>query len=100
MIMIYTPCKDKTEAKKIAMYLLKKKLISCANIFPITSVYRWKGKIINDNEHVLIAKTKDSNLKKVENEIKKIHSYELPAILNWKFKSNSSFKDWMKKEAK
>lgn len=91
MIINYVPCKDKKEAEKIATYLVNKKLIACANIFPITSIYGWKGKTTKDSEYVLIAKTK----KNVEEEIKKLHSYETQCILRMKVKANKEYERWV-----
>ena len=47
----------------------------------INSFYRWKGKIENEDECVLIAKTTDENVEKTVERIKQIHSYELPDII-------------------
>ena len=78
MTLVYITCKGKKEAEKISMHLLKKRLIACANIFPIKSMYWWEEKIVNDKENVIIAKTSNRNFKKLESEVKKIHSYEIP----------------------
>ena len=48
MAFVYITCKDKKEARKISRFLLEKKLIACANIFPIESMYRWEGKMVDD----------------------------------------------------
>ena len=34
----------------------------------------------------------------VEKEIKKLHSYDLPAIIKINAKSNNEFKDWIKRQ--
>ena len=57
-IMIYVTHKNKEDAEKIARHLLGKKLIACANIFPINSLYLWKGEIERSKEVVSIFKTK------------------------------------------
>lgn len=98
MTLVYITCKDEKEAEKISMHLLKKHLIACANIFPIKSLYRWGGKIVNDNEHVIIAKTNNKNFKKVESEAKKMHSYDIPCILRINSKANKDYEDWANKE--
>ena len=98
MTLVYTTCKDKKEAKKMAMHLLKKRLIACANIFPIKSMYWWKGKIINENESVIIAKTNDKNFKKVINEVKKVNSYSIPCILKIDAIANKEYGQWANKE--
>jgi periplasmic divalent cation tolerance protein len=78
---IYITCKNKAEAKKIAIFLVKKRLAACCNIFPIESIYWWRSKIVKDKEVVLIVKTLKKNFKKIEKEVKRLHSYTVPCIL-------------------
>jgi len=101
MILVYITCKDAEEAKKISQTLLEKKLIACANFFPINSMYLWKGNINNDSEFVLILKTVDKNFRKIEKEVKKYHSYECPCIISIKASDvNKEFLKFIKKEIK
>ncbi len=100
MTLVYITCKDEKEAKKISMHLLKKRIIACANIFPIKSMYWWKNRIVNDNENVIIAKTNNRNFKKLEAEVKKLHSYEVPCILRINATVNKDYKQWAEKEMK
>ena len=93
--LIYCPCKYDDEAREIARYLLKKKLIACANIFPINSLYTWKGKKIEQAETVLLCKTTKAQAKKAVAEIKKRHSYRCPAILVFPAKANEEFEKWV-----
>ena len=99
-IFVYVTNPDKKAAKRIAIHLLKKKLIACANIFPIDSAYWWKEKIEETNECVLIAKTKEENWKKVKAEIKKIHPYTTPCITKINVESNKEYENWLKKEVR
>ena len=98
MTLVYVTCKDKEEAEKISLHLLRKKLIACANIFPIKSMYWWNGKIVDDNENVIIAKTNNKNFKKMVDEVKKIHSYEIPCILKINATANKEYEEWASKE--
>ena len=95
MIFIYITCKDEQEAKNIAKRLLEKKLIACANFFPIKSMYRWEGKINEDDELVLIVKTKDILYNKVKEEVKKIHSYDIPCITKILVVPNDEYGLWL-----
>ncbi len=97
-IFVYITNSTKKEAKKIAECLLKKKLIACANIFPINSLCWWAGKIVDENEFILIAKTVESNFEKVKKEVEKIHSYKIPCIVKIPVSSNKKYFDWLKKE--
>jgi len=79
---VYTTIDNIQDARRIAKTLVEEQLVACVNIIPaIESIYRWKGKIEEDNELVLIAKTVDDNIKKTISRIKELHSYELPDII-------------------
>lgn len=79
---VYTTIDNIQDGRKIAHTLIEEQLVACVNIIPnIESVYRWKGKIENDEEIIMIIKTKDANVKKTIQRIKQLHSYELPNII-------------------
>lgn len=99
MISIYTTCQDKKEAKKIADILLKKRLIACANFFPVESRYWWRGKLASGKEYALLMKGK-GRVKEIIKEIEKAHSYETPAIYAEKIKVSRKTDKWIKKEVK
>jgi len=99
-IFVYITNSNKREAKKVASHLLKKRLISCANIFPINSLYWWKGKIEKANEHVLIVKTLEKNFKRIKREVKKIHSYSVPCITKINVEANKEYERWIRKEVR
>jgi len=100
MIMLYITCRDDKEADVIAQHLINKKLIACANIFPIKSIYRWKGEIAAEKEVVMIAKTTDRNHKEAEKEIKKIHSYDVPCIIRINADANKEYLSWLEGKVK
>ena len=46
----YITCPKKKEANKIAAFLVKKKLVACANIINnVDSIFTWKGKVTKLN---------------------------------------------------
>ncbi len=99
MIFVYIVCKNKNEAKKIGLKLIEKKLAGCCNVFPIESIYWWQKKIVKAKEVVLIVKTLKKNFKKVEKEVKKLHSYTVPCILEIPIRrENVDYLKWLKKE--
>ena len=100
MALLYVICKDKKEAEKISSHLLKKRLIACSNMFPVQSIYRWNRKIVNSAEYAFLAKTNSKNFKKVAEEIKKIHSYDVPCILRIEAKANKEYEEWVNREVK
>lgn len=80
--MVYITASTKTEAKKVAGFLVRKKLAACVNVIPrIESVYWWKGKIERHGEAGIIAKTKCSLVDKLTAAVKSVHSYTVPCII-------------------
>ncbi len=72
----------KEEALKIAKELVDSKLIACCNIIPnIISVYNWNNKLQEDNEVLMIIKTKAELFENVKQKILELHSYEVPEII-------------------
>ena len=96
----YVTAKDKREARHISKYLLQKRLIACANLFPIESLYWWKGKIVEGKEIVLILKTIKSKVVQVRQEIEKLHSYEIPCITEIEVKPNQKDGEWMEEQCR
>jgi periplasmic divalent cation tolerance protein len=95
-IFVYITNPNKKVARKIALHLLKKRLVACANIFPIEASYWWKGKIENTKEVVLIVKTRKENFNKIKNEIKKIHPYSIPCIIRFNVEANKDYEKWIR----
>ena len=100
--LVYITAKNKEEARKIGKELLKVRLAACVNIVDkMNSLYWWEGKIQDDNEAVLIAKTKESLVKELVEKVKSIHSYSCPCIISLPIlDGNKEYLDWLEKETK
>lgn len=98
IILIYVTNPSKEKASEVGKHLLEKKLIGCANIFPIDSMYWWEGKITDDSEYVLIAKTLESNYEKVQKEVENIHPYSVPCIVKLPAAANEKYFNWLKEQ--
>jgi len=99
-VFVYITNPSKEEATEIAKHLLKKRLIACANIFPINSMYWWESKIAEEEEFILIAKTIEGNFEKLKKEVEKIHPYSIPCIVKIPVSSNEKYFEWLKNEIK
>src|ERR1700754_248164 len=77
-----TTAGNRDEADKIANTLVKQELAACVNIIgPMTSVYRWKGKVESAAEFLLIIKTTEDAYEPVKNAVRAMHSYEIPEFI-------------------
>ncbi len=81
-IVVLTTCESADEASQIARVLVEKKIAACVNILPgAKSVYRWKDKIEEASEILLIIKSRRDLFDAIRTEIAKIHTYELPELI-------------------
>ncbi len=98
--LVYITTSDVLESKKIAKALLKERLIACANIIPqIESLYLWEGEIEEDTESLLVAKTRSERVDNVIKMVEKIHSYDIPCILQIQVKKGSeNYLEWLESE--
>jgi len=99
-ISIYLTCKNNAEAKKIANALLKKKLVACANFISVNSQFLWKKKVESGREVLIIFKSLNKNLAKIEKEISNLHSYKVPVISVVEIQLNGKAQKWLINELK
>ncbi len=101
IVLGYIPCKNEKQAKKIGKTLVEKRMIACANIIPvISSCYKWKGKVCEEKESLLLIKTVKAKKKILRDEIKRLHSYKLPCVAFISFDEiNKEYEQWVKKNS-
>ena len=81
-LLVLTTSGSESEAQKIALELVERRLAACVNIVPkIQSVYRWEGKVESAEEYLLLIKTTQALSSKVQSTIRELHSYELPECI-------------------
>lgn len=85
-------------AKKIARIVVEERLAVCANIMQgLSSIYHWKGEIVEDSECLLILKTKATLFEVLKNKILEIHPYEVPEIISLGIDNGfDKYLDWIK----
>jgi periplasmic divalent cation tolerance protein len=88
---VLTTTGSEEEARKIARHLVDHRLAACVNIVPqVISIYRWKDKVEEAGEWLLIIKTVEAAYGRVCEAIKQMHSYELPECLCLKIEDGST----------
>ena len=99
---VLTTAGSPEEAEKIARALVEGRLAACVNIVPqIQSIYRWKDKIEQETEWLLIIKTKTNLFESVADAIKELHSYELPECVMLELSSGSErYLNWIRENTR
>jgi len=95
--LIITSVGTEQQAVEISEELIARRLATCVNIVPcLRSIYRWKGKVCEDSEYLLLIKTPTRLFEAVSEEIRELHSYELPEILAVPIQqAESVFHEWI-----
>ena len=79
-IAVITTVASRDDARRIAKALVERRLVACAQFSEIESLYHWDGALQDDREFRLLLKTVDTQYDAVEQAIRALHPYELPAI--------------------
>lgn len=80
LIAVFTTVDTAERAQSIAAALVQRKLAACVHVSEIDSVYTWQGVIQEDREYRVMAKTLARRYADVEEAIRELHPYDLPAI--------------------
>ncbi|MEA3231047.1 MAG: divalent-cation tolerance protein CutA [Thermodesulfobacteriota bacterium] len=100
--MIYITTENKMEAERIGRILVEERLAACVNIIDgMNSIYRWEGKLMQDTETVLIAKTVQDKVSALIERVKALHSYDCPCVVSLPIHDgNASFLNWVAEEVR
>jgi len=81
-IICYITAPSEEEAREITKVLIQKRLVACANIIKdISSIFTYKGKLYDEREVAIIAKSRQDLFSKISETVKEHHSYETPCII-------------------
>ena len=99
LMVVVTSVGTEDQALDVAHALVRSRRAACVNIIPnVHSVYRWKGRVCDDGEMLLIIKTRAAQLEAVRETIHKVNTYELPEVLGYRVDwSSPGFASWVDK---
>ena len=70
------------DAARIARALVERRLAACVNVLPgVRSFYRWKGAVQEDEERLLVIKTRRERFEALCEALVALHPYELPEAI-------------------
>ena len=97
LAVIMTTVGSEEQAGRIAETLVQEGLAACVNIVRrVRSIYRWKGELWDDEEHLVLIKTREELFEQVREAIRRIHSYELPEVICVPvLRADEKVRDWI-----
>ncbi len=81
-LQVLTTTGSEEEAERISAALIERRLAACVQVIgPISSRYRWQGKVEREREWLCLAKTEVARYDELEAAIGELHSYDEPEIV-------------------
>ncbi len=82
LLLVVTTMPNEGSAEALAKALVEARLAACVQMQPgMTSIYRWEGKVCEESEVLLSAKTMQAKWLEICAFIQKAHPYDIPEIL-------------------
>jgi periplasmic divalent cation tolerance protein len=99
LIVVVTSVGTEEQALDVAHALVRARHAACVNIVPnVHSVYRWKGRVCDDGEMLLVIKSRAGSFEAVRETIHRVNTYELPEVLAYKVDwASPGFASWIEK---
>ncbi|MEQ8964637.1 MAG: divalent-cation tolerance protein CutA [Azospirillaceae bacterium] len=99
-LFVYVTTGSMAEARAVGRALIEARLAACVNVIPgMRSMYHWQGAVEEDEEIVVIAKTRAELLDRVTETIKAVHSYDCPCVVALPIEGGKpAFLDWIEAE--
>ncbi|MBN2303857.1 MAG: divalent-cation tolerance protein CutA [Anaerolineae bacterium] len=99
-IVVLVTATDEKQARQIARRLLREKLAACVNFVPVESMFLWKGDIQEEEEVLMIIKTRTETFDALMSAVKIVHSYDTPEIIGMPIVMGSrEYLKWITDEA-
>ncbi len=94
---VFVSASSREEARLLARGLLERGLAACVQLSPIESLYLWEGAIQEEEEILLIVKTRAALFPALEAHLREVHSYAAPEILALPVSAGSApYLAWLK----
>ncbi|MDW8478867.1 MAG: divalent-cation tolerance protein CutA [Xanthomonadales bacterium] len=70
------------EAARLARALVEERIAACVSVVPgLRSIYRWQGRLVEDEEWLLIIKTSPQAWPRLAARLPELHPYEVPELV-------------------
>lgn len=82
-VSVYVTAPDEESARRLARHAVEARLAACANVWPVSSVYRWEGAVQEEREFALLLKTRAALVPQLERAIQAAHPHQVPCVVAW-----------------
>jgi periplasmic divalent cation tolerance protein len=99
-LLVLTTMPTSDAAAEIAKKLVGERLVACANILPaLRSIYRWQAKVQDENEVLVLLKTRHQHFERLKARILELHPYDVPEVIAIPVEQgHQAYLDWIASE--
>jgi periplasmic divalent cation tolerance protein len=81
-LLVLTTAGSEAQGQEIARALVERELAACVTVLGAAcSVYRWEGRVVQEEERPLLIKTTAERFEAVRTAIRELHTYEVPEVI-------------------
>jgi len=81
-IVVLITAASREEADRIARRLVEDRLAACVTIMPqVRSIFTWEQKLSQEDEVLLLVKSRRTRFAQLAEAVKQLHSYSVPEII-------------------
>jgi periplasmic divalent cation tolerance protein len=81
-ILVLITASSAQEAEKIGRHLVEERLAACVNLIsPVRSLFFWEGKLSDEDEVLLVVKSRRPLFRQLVTRVQTLHSYTVPEII-------------------
>ena len=98
---VFVTAPDAEVGARLARALVEERLAACVNVVPgVRSIYRWSGAVQEDDEVLLVIKTREDRVVALSRRVHELHPYELPELIAVGVLGGSErYLAWLREEA-
>lgn len=80
--LVFSTVASAEDGERIARALVERRVAACVNVVPgLTSFYRWEGRVQQDEERLLVIKTRADRFEELRSVLVDLHPYEVPEVI-------------------
>ena len=100
VVLVTAPTPER--AAELARTLVTERLAACGNVVPgLRSIYRWEGKVQEDEEALLLLKTTRGRFEALRDRVLALHPYQVPEVIALPVEAGSAaYLDWIAAETR
>lgn len=101
LLLVQTTVEEAEQAETIGKLLVEENLCACVQVGgPVSSVYRWRGRVENEREYLLTAKTTRPRYAELRARLLQVHPYELPEIVVVAVRADAAYAGWVEEQCR